>query len=103
MSKEYGKNITPILDEIADAMWEIDARENVEPYEYGEHALRSASKIMMSVCMDKLWAKQESENTPFEERCQQAEALGHDLRQLVKKNLNIDPHNFYKASDETNS
>ena len=51
---------------------------------------------MMSVCMDKLWAKQEDDNAPAEKRRKQAEALGNDLRQLVKKNLGIDTHDFYK-------
>lgn len=96
MSKEYGKNITPILEHIANGMWEIDASEILQPYEYGEVALRAASKIMMSVCMDKLWAKQEAENASREERYAQATALGNDFRKLIKKHLGVDPHDFYK-------
>jgi len=100
MSKEYGKNITPILDEIANAMWEIDSRERQQPYEYGDAALPAVSKIMMSVCMDKLWAKQETENTPISERIDQAGALGSDLHDLVKKHLGVDLYDFYNDGDE---
>jgi len=100
MSKYYGKNITPILDEIAQAMWEIDSRDKTEPYEYGDTALRSACKIMMSVCTDKLWNKQEAENTSFDERCVQASALGNDFREFIKKHLGVDSHDFYKSDDD---
>lgn len=96
MSKEYGKNISPILEEIADSLWEIDARDNQEPYEYSDEAFASALKIMMSVSMDILWKNQEKDNTPFNIRKKQATKLGEDLAKLISDNLNIDTKKLYE-------
>lgn len=95
MSKEYGKLISPVLAEIHDSLWEIDARESNEPYNYTEDAIRSALKITMSVSMDRLWKNQEEANTPMEDRSLQAELLGLDLKQLFEKHLGIDTHKLY--------
>lgn len=92
MSKEYGKQITPILEEISDSLWEIDAREHQEPYGYGSSALNSASKIMMSVCMDRMWSDFEKLDTRLEARLNIVEAFGNDFRQLIKTHLGVDMH-----------
>jgi hypothetical protein len=96
MSKEYGKSISPILEEIADALWEIDAREMAQPYEYSENAFRASLKIMMSVAMDRLWDNQEKFETPKEDRLLQAEKLGNDFRKLFKENLNVDTTKMWR-------
>jgi len=101
MSRQMGFNLTPVLEEIHDTLWEIDSRETQEPYEFGDTALRSSLKILMSVTMDKLWAKQELENTPLKEREQQAMALGEDFRKLIKNHLDIDTHKLYEKEKQT--
>ena len=92
MSRYYGEQITPILKEVSDTLWEIDARDNVQPYEYGATALNSASKIMMSVCMDRMWAKWEKEKIPIEERLERVSAFGNEFRELIQKHLGVDMH-----------
>lgn len=92
MSSFYGEQITPVLNEISDSLWEIDAREVQEPYQYGPRALNSASKIMMSVCMDRMWAKWEKEKIPIEERLERVSAFGNEFRELIQKHLGVDMH-----------
>ena len=98
MSKIAGFNLTPVLEEIHDTLWEIDARKNQEPYEFGDTAVRSALKILMCVTMDKLWANQELTNMPIEEREKQAMELGQAYKDLFKKHLGIDTHKLYERA-----
>jgi hypothetical protein len=77
-------------------MWDIDARDIQEPYEYSDDAIPSASKIFMSVCMDRLWANQQSSDTPMFIREAEAEAMGRDLRRFFRDHLGVDSHDFYK-------
>ena len=72
MSHEYAKEITPVLCEIENKLWEIDSQNTVQPYDYSEKALIAASKIYMSICMDKLWNNQEKYEISTEERIKQA-------------------------------
>lgn len=99
MSKYYGEHISPVLKEIHDTLWEIDARELNEPYEYSPEALPAASKIFMSVCMDRLWLNQNKSDAPIEDRLAQAENMGEDLRQFMIKHLGVDPKDFYGKKD----
>ncbi len=94
MSKEYGGSISPILKEIADALWEIDSRPDEEqhPYGYTEDALASSTKIFMSVCMDRFWKLHERRGTSIEERIVLVEGLGKDLRNLLIKHIEVDMH-----------
>lgn len=98
MSRKYGKDISPILKEIHDALWEIDSRDNIAPYDFAPEALPSAAKIFMTVCMDELWLKQEANETPLEDRLMQVENMGNDLREFMFKHLNVDSTKFYIKS-----
>lgn len=100
MSKYFGEQISPLLAEIADSMWEIDARDRQEPYEYADRALADASKIFMSVCMDAFWKRSEAEKWSLDERSERVQAMGQDLRDFIKKHLGVDPHNFYKGEEK---
>ena len=99
MSKYYGKQISPILAEIAEGMWEIDARELQQPYEYAETALADATKIFMSVAMDKFWANAEAEGWTMEQRSERVQALGDGLRAFIKEHLGVDSHEFYTKAE----
>lgn len=90
MSKEYGTLITPILKEISDSLWEIDARDKQQPYEYGDSALNSAVKIMMSVGFDRMWSNFEALETDKESRLNLVEDFGAELRILIIKHLDVD-------------
>lgn len=100
MSKYFGEQISPVLAVIADSMWEIDARECQEPYEYADRALADASKIFMSVCMDTFWKLAETEKWSLDERSERVQAMGKELRGFIKKHLGVDPHDFYKGEEK---
>lgn len=91
-----GKKLSVILEEIENTLWEFEFNHSNTPCEYEEKAIGSAVKILMSVCMDKMWKLQENENLDFEDRCNMAEKLGNDIRNLVKTYTNIDTHKLYK-------
>lgn len=100
MSKYFGKEISPILIEIADALWEIDARPLQEPYEFSDEAYRAICKIFMSGCVDQFWALAEKKDWSQDEREKRVAELGNDLRQFTIKHLEIDPHDFYKGDKQ---
>lgn len=89
-----GKKLSPILREIAETLWEVEANNNHVPM-YSNEAIADAAKIFMSVLMDKMWKLQEEENIPQEQREQMAQKAGEELRTLIKIYTNIDTHTFY--------
>jgi hypothetical protein len=94
MSKVYGSGISPILKEISDSLWEIDARpdDRQRPYEYSQDALASSTKIFMSVCMDRFWKLHEQKGTSIEDRSTLVSEMGSDMRNLIIKYLGVDMH-----------
>lgn len=96
MSKYYGQKIAPILEEISDSMWEIDTRNDTEPYEFPESVMLHSSKIMMNVMMDRMWFNQVEADKSIEERIAEAESLGRDFRQLMLDHLDVDMHEEIK-------
>lgn len=91
-----GQKLTPILEEIETTLWEYEINFPNTPPEYEEKAIGSACKILMSVCMDKMWTLQENETLDIEDRMNMAQKLGEDIRKLVKTYTNIDTHELYK-------
>lgn len=96
MSNYYGEQITPVLNEISDALWEIDSREFQFPYGYGDSALNSAVKIMMSVGMDRMWANFEKDETSEKDRLRLVEEFGSSFRDMIKTHLGVDMHEEIK-------
>jgi hypothetical protein len=90
-----GQKLSPILEEVEGELWEFEANRGIKP-EYTNEGFRAATKIFMSVVLDKMWELQESENIPIEDRSNMATKAGEDIRQLVKNYTNIDCHDLYK-------
>ena len=57
---------------------------------------RSATKIFMSVLMDKIWELQSDEKIDMKDRMDMVEQCGKDVRKLIKTYTNIDTHELYK-------
>ncbi len=89
-----GKEISPILVEIENALWEFEADNGQKP-EYTTEAFRATIKIFISVLMDKTWELQQDEKITIEDRMKMVEKLGKDVRALVKTYTNIDTLNLY--------
>lgn len=92
----FGEKLSPVLKEIEDAIWEQEINFEGEPPHYTNDGFRAAVKIFMSAMTDKLWANDTLLGCPIEYMGRHAEALGNDIRRLVKEYTNIDTHNLYK-------
>jgi len=90
-----GKEISPVLVEIENTLWEFEAYSAKKP-EFPIESLRASAKIFMAVMMDKMWELQEREGMPMEDRCNMAKKCGNDLRAFVKTYVDIDTVDLYK-------
>ena len=90
-----GQKLSPILKEMEDTLWEHEAIKGTKT-EYTIDGFRGATKIFMSVLMDKMWELQEDENMSMEDRVNMVEKCGNDVRNIVKIYTNIDTHDLYK-------
>lgn len=90
-----GEKLSPILVELENALWEHDFHVNA-PCRFTDEGFKAATKIMMSVMMDKSWSLMERENHSQKDRENMATAIGNDFRAMVKKYTDIDTHDLYK-------
>jgi len=90
-----GKSLSPILLEIEEIIIENEVNLGIKP-DYSKEALRSATKIFMSVILDKMWELQKLENIDIEDSDNMAIKCGEELRAFVKKFTDIDTHDLYK-------
>ena len=93
--KTTGENYNPILEEIAEGFWEHEA-DVATPFKFPPEALNHATKIVMTVMMDRLWnrIKDGDIKQPIAERM--AEDMGTEFREFVKKWTFVDLHDFHK-------
>ncbi len=91
-----GKKLSPILNEIENTLWEFEAEELTSKPNYTKEGFRGATKIFMSVMMDKIWELQEDEKITMEDRINMVTKCGEDVRKLIKTYTNIDTHELYK-------
>lgn len=90
-----GKKISPILSEIEETLLEFEAFTGKKP-EFTIVGFRAATKIFMSVLMDKMWELQADEKINIKDREKMAEKAGQDVRRLIKTYTGIDTHELYK-------
>ena len=65
--KTIGEKISPILCEIEKTLWEFEANDGGKP-NYPIEAFRAATKIFLSVLLDKMYNLQENEGMSLENR-----------------------------------
>lgn len=83
-----GEKLSPILEEIS-----ITLLENYETKpQFTMEGFKAGLFIFSSVVLDKLFDFQEKENIPLDIREDMAVKCGSEIRELVKKYCNIDPH-----------
>jgi uncharacterized protein YutE (UPF0331/DUF86 family) len=93
-----GEKLSPVLNEIEQALWEFEFNFPGTQPDYSEDGFRSALKIVMSAMMDKMWDLQQKEGIDMKIREAMAIKCGEDFRNLVRKYTNIDPHDLYKIN-----
>ncbi len=89
-----GKKISP------DELWKFEANSFFKP-EYTIEGFRAATKIFMSVLMDKIWELQSNENMDMQDRVKMVQKIGDDVRKLVKTYTDIDTHELYSKTSKT--
>ena len=95
MKKTIGEKITPILVEIELTICEHEENRGSTP-DYPIEGLRAATKIMMSLLMDKMFELQDKEAIPQEQREAMATSAGKEFRKLIKTYTGIDTYDLYK-------
>ena len=90
-----GKKLSPVLFEIEETLWEFELNSNLQP-DYTTDGFRAATKIFMSVLMDKIWNLQSNEEMDMEDRVKMVEKAGNDVRNIIKIYTDIDTHELYK-------
>lgn len=93
---EFTKGYTKVLLDLEKAFWEREAERN-EPSGFTEEALRASSKIFMSILMELMWKDQEKRMLSFEERCEQVERCGDDVKKLIDKYTGLDSTHMYDS------
>lgn len=90
-----GKQLSPILVELEDALWEFQADFPQMPPDFTEEALMASTKIFIDCVLDFMWKKIKLDNTPMPLCEQMTTELGQQIRQILIDNTGIDPHQFY--------
>jgi choline kinase len=92
-----GEKLSPILVEVEQVLWEIEADMLGSP-KFPREALRAATKIFMAVMMDTLWETRK-EYTSMKELESKVILLAKDVRELVKTYTGIDTRTLYKENE----
>jgi len=102
MEQTIGQKISPTLVEIENLLWEHEYFVGTHP-RYTIDGFRAATKIFMSVLMDKMWELQSNENISMDDRINMVEKAGNEVRNLIKIFTDIDTHELYKNKSNTNT
>ena len=84
---------------LENGLWDHDLRveeQHASPYEYDDETFRACIKLFMSSMMWKLWEVQEKNDVEFSIRCDEAESVGNEIKEFVKKWTDIDTRSLYK-------
>lgn len=90
-----GEKLSPILEEIENTILEFEVEFGYKP-EYTVEGFRAATKIFMSVILDKMWELQNWDNLSQFDRENMATKCGEDLRKFIKTYTDIDTFDLYK-------
>lgn len=88
--QSFGEKWTPILMEIEQAFWEREINLPGTPHGFPPKALLGAGKILTTILLDLMWAKNEKKGTPQATRCEEATYMGESLHALIKQCTDID-------------
>lgn len=84
-----GKELSPILQELEDALWFHEANNGDKPC-YSNEGFRASCKIFISAVMDKMWDLQEKEGLDIEIRQEMAANCGKEIKKLIQVYTDID-------------
>lgn len=93
-----GEKLSPVLEEIENALWDFEFDyPHIKP-EYTTEGFRAACKIFMSAMMDKSFENMQVKGISQLEAELEAQQLGQELRQLVLEHTGIDTVDLYSET-----
>jgi len=98
--KNIGEQLSSILSEIENALWDNEYNNPTEKPNFTENGFRASIKIFMSALMDKMWEKQKRDKMSFKDREKQAEYFGKEIKELVVLATGIDTYKLCKKGKE---
>lgn len=87
--------LTNILEDIEMSILNHEVYVGTPPG-FTDEGFRSIVHIFSSALMDRIWRLQENENMSFEDRSAMVDAMGSQLRQLIKVYTDVDTHNLFE-------
>lgn len=90
-----GKQLSPILEEIENTLWEFEMRNFGNP-QFTDEGFRAALKIFMSAILDKMWSMQDCDKMDQSDREKMAESCGNKIKELVFTYTGIDTHKLFE-------
>ena len=99
--KTVGEELSLILDEIEQTLWEFEANRPGEMIGFGKIGFRASIKIFMCALMEEMWKEQERLTIPQETRAEAAKYFGEEVRKIVKQATNIDTHSLYDLDKDS--
>lgn len=97
MTQTLGQKLSPILQEIEEALWCKEANMPNVPHDFDDNAFRASCKIFMAAMLDYSHKEMMRKNYTQKEMEDRAEALGVRLRHLVFEFTGINTLEFYDA------
>ena len=95
-NQPIGKELSPILSEIHDALWQFEADHEGTRPGFTTEGFKGAIKIFVSALLEMAWNHQEQIGMSQEEREAVAQKTGEEIRTLVTRVTGIDPRDLYK-------
>jgi hypothetical protein len=94
-----GKEITDALAVIEKVIIDHEVN-NGEMLKYGEEAARAATKIFMSVMMERMYLLQIEERFEIKDAMNMARSMGDSLRSLIKTYTGLDTTKMYELCND---
>ena len=91
---KLGREISPILNNIEEILWETEAAELGLP-EFTNEGFRSATKIFMAALMEQIYKKARKEKTDQKSIELVAEMTGKEIRKIILSTTGINPPDWY--------
>jgi len=87
--------LNDLLENIEMMILNHEIKEGTPP-DFTNDGFRAILHIFSSALMDRAWRLQENEKMSFEDRSAMVEAMGNELRQLIKVYTDVDTHNLFE-------
>lgn len=87
--RDFNKAINDCINEVFDMLMDYNCSIS-GPFGFTDKAFLSMIYIITTALNERMWELMQSEEMPQEDREKMADALGHEIRNLIKKFTGID-------------